>query len=35
MRSVRAPFLPAILLLLAIVAAIPIVTNNPSLREEL
>ena len=35
MRRVRAPFLPALVLLLAIVAAIPIVTNNPSLREEL
>lgn len=35
MRRVRAPFLPALLLLVAIVAAIPIVTNNPSLREEL
>ena len=35
MRRVRAPFLPALLLLLAVVAAIPIVTNNPSLREEL
>lgn len=35
MRKVRAPFLPAILVLLAIVAAIPIVTNNPSIREEM
>ena len=32
---VRAPFLPALLVLIAIVAVVPIVTNNPSLREEL
>src|SRR5439155_514111 len=30
-----APFLPAVLVLIAAVAAIPIVTGNPSLREEL
>ncbi len=35
MRRVRAPFLPALLVLLALIAALPIVTNNASLREEL
>ncbi len=35
MRRVRAPFLPVLLLLIALVAAVPIVTNNPSIREEL
>ena len=35
MRDLRAPFLPAVLVLIAAVAAIPIVTGNPSLREEL
>jgi len=34
-RRVRAPFLPALLVLLALIAALPIVTNNASLREEL
>jgi len=33
--KVRVPFLPFVLLVIALVAAIPIVTNNPSLREEL
>jgi branched-chain amino acid transport system permease protein len=32
---VRVPFLPLVLGIIALVAAIPIVTNNPSLREEL
>ena len=35
MRDLRAPFLPALLVLIAAVAAIPIVTGNPSLREEI
>ena len=35
MRDLRAPFLPAVLVLIAAVAAIPIVTGNPSLREEI
>ncbi len=35
MRRVRAPFLPALLVVLALIAALPIVTNNASLREEL
>lgn len=34
MRRVRAPFLPAILVLVAVAAAVPIVTGNASLREE-
>jgi len=34
-RRVRAPFLPALLVLLALIAVLPIVTNNASLREEL
>ena len=35
MIKVRVPFLPFVLLVIALVAALPIVTNNPSLREEL
>lgn len=35
MRRVRAPFLLVTLLVAVLVAAIPVVTNNPSLREEL
>ncbi len=35
MRRVRAPFLPALLVLLLFLAAIPVATGNPSLREEL
>ena len=35
MTRVRAPFLPALLVVIATLAAVPILTNNPSLREEL
>ena len=35
MRRLRIPFLPLLLALMALVAALPIVFNNPSLREEL
>jgi len=35
MRSLRLPFLPLIIGILAILAAYPILTNNPSMREEL
>jgi branched-chain amino acid transport system permease protein len=34
-RRVRAPFLPATLVIVALAAAVPIVTDNASLREEL
>jgi len=35
MRRVRAPFLPALLVLMALVALFPILKGDPSLREEL
>ncbi|TMB94000.1 MAG: branched-chain amino acid ABC transporter permease [Chloroflexi bacterium] len=35
MKRMRVPFLPAIVALLAVLAAFPILTNNPSMREEL
>ena len=35
MRTIRIPFLPLIAALIAIAAAVPVVTGNPSLREEL
>ena len=35
MRSYRLPFLPLVVVVLAVLAAIPILTSNPSMREEL
>ena len=35
MRTIRIPFLPLIAALITIAGAFPVLTNNPSLREEL